>query len=1429
MKLSKRLRQISAVALAIAIGICELPVKNAYASDSLEDNPVVTNDIQTVSGGDAEVDKEYNVKFVDADETEILAQKVKSVEEIVVPEAPVKEGYDFIGWDNDITTITELTEDLTIKAQYKLSLSSRELNKTVGENTIGISGNLPANAEIVVNNEISVENIETQIEAALNGQANVTVYDAFDIKIMTGSEKYQPVDYGETVTVTINNLSDGINENALIMHIADDNSIEQVNGTINGNSVQFTASSFSTYLIANINYNAMTTNTVTINGNEVAVYHYTFILDEHIHLNLENIENTTGYYTDVDHNRLINTTSYWVYGTDTNGKEYFTCYYREDYTFSTTSDYLGLLFGYSTNLVFDGDYVLQGVYESEDANASRIAIYPPENGKTYYVRSISDSDSVLIYFMSDYTSDVFTNQDEWFNTLKKKAGEVTRYNKYAGNPHTYTYYENFMNNNPTVIFNINKNEPLSFSDIPEIVVDNPNYRFVGYIISGRYGLGPVDATTLDYFVNTFGEISDITHTNSSLFKAEQIMSDGESITINGIESGPSSNIDYSNISIFPLIVPVNIEVQYYDTYNINGTRELTLLETQNYTIDNFAENFDTSSVTIPNIAGSEVTEGSWWLFSAGPDNILDSSFDMSKIYNKNNLKYEDELRKWIYNPRSVNGYPDDKTIIKLVNNREINSYSVTLKSRNDSGTSDVTEYLNFDGAYSIKEKFGDVKPEYTSINYGTEQFAYWTSDGTSAFDLNTVITENITLNAVYKPTYGIIFQIQQYSTTDTKYLSDSLLTDKDVFGEDFYNEIFYDMSLYSPRTGYSFDGWSTQRSGAYGDENYKIDLTTYKVTSNEVLYAIWKDTRTHVNLTFSLGGGQYNGSTDDIIKEVERGVEINISSFNIIPTKENYLFTGWYTNGSESGIIETITVTDDTCVYADYEQAYTVTFDTDGGTPVPEEQHIAVGGKVTEPMEPEFITEEIIGNFIGWFKDNVQWNFNTDIVEGNMTLVAKYEYESNSDSGNTEPDDYQIAFLSLESEPEEQYQYAAEGEKIIRPTNPIRSGYNFVGWYLPNVENDIVSMAILCGETDLSRYISEKQWDFDTDAVHSNVVMIAKWQVSAPEHEHTFSTEWSTDEEKHWHESTCGHDVVNDEGTHNESDWFIDKMPTENEEGVKHTECLICGRVIRTVTIPKIVPEITPVETTITPEPEEEITPEPELTPEPEEEITPDSELTPEPEEEITPDSELTQEPEEEITPEPELIPEPELTPEPTIVPAPEKKPVVEEEEPIYIGYFENDVETTKGAMGKFMEAMKTVTIVLSISLAAVLGILGLLLLLLAWLRKVKIQNDRNTDEYSEQKYETVYKTSVKSESNRIAELFKKSDRVWTITITEEIITDRVTDDFKVVLKKGFCNRYHGEQLIVVLDSEVEEDIKELGFTIDKEETEIKFNVNQTK
>ena len=61
-----------------------------------------------------------------------------------------------------------------------------------------------------------------------------------------------------------------------------------------------------------------------------------------------------------------------------------------------------------------------------------------------------------------------------------------------------------------------------------------------------------------------------------------------------------------------------------------------------------------------------------------------------------------------------------------------------------------------------------------------------------------------------------------------------------------------------------------------------------------------------------------------------------------------------------------------------------------------------------------------------------------------------------------------------------------------------------------------------------------------------------------PPHEHSWETEWSYDENGHWHASSCGHDDTEKEA-HMYDDGFIEKEATEKEEGVIVFTCVDCG------------------------------------------------------------------------------------------------------------------------------------------------------------------------------------------------------------------------------------------------------------------------------
>ena len=69
-------------------------------------------------------------------------------------------------------------------------------------------------------------------------------------------------------------------------------------------------------------------------------------------------------------------------------------------------------------------------------------------------------------------------------------------------------------------------------------------------------------------------------------------------------------------------------------------------------------------------------------------------------------------------------------------------------------------------------------------------------------------------------------------------------------------------------------------------------------------------------------------------------------------------------------------------------------------------------------------------------------------------------------------------------------------------------------------------------------------------------------------HEHTFSTDWSSDTEYHWHNTTCGHDEKSDYSQHSWNEGVITTPSSCTESGIKSFTCIVCGR-IKTESIPE--------------------------------------------------------------------------------------------------------------------------------------------------------------------------------------------------------------------------------------------------------------------
>ena len=202
---------------------------------------------------------------------------------------------------------------------------------------------------------------------------------------------------------------------------------------------------------------------------------------------------------------------------------------------------------------------------------------------------------------------------------------------------------------------------------------------------------------------------------------------------------------------------------------------------------------------------------------------------------------------------------------------------------------------------------------------------------------------------------------------------------------------------------------------------------------------------------------------------------------------------------------------------------YTVSFDSKGGTPTPQQQTVNEGGKVTRPADP---TREGYG-LAGWSKaDNetsALWNFETETVAGNMKLYARWSING-----------YLVTFDSDGGTAVEN-KTIAHGGTVAKPADPTRDGYELDGWFNGDTEwnfttaitaaitikakwtaaftvtidsdgdDDATGQTIRYGETitkpeDPTRngyafdgwFVGDTEWDFDVP-VTAPVIIKAKW------------------------------------------------------------------------------------------------------------------------------------------------------------------------------------------------------------------------------------------------------------------------------------------------------------------------------------------------
>lgn len=294
-------------------------------------------------------------------------------------------------------------------------------------------------------------------------------------------------------------------------------------------------------------------------------------------------------------------------------------------------------------------------------------------------------------------------------------------------------------------------------------------------------------------------------------------------------------------------------------------------------------------------------------------------------------------------------------------------------------------------------------------------FVEWQKDGV-VYNFDTPVTEDITLDAIYRPENAVTFTV----TFDSN--GGSAIPAQTVNANEAANK-----PENPTRDGHTFINWTLD-----GVEYTFTELVDRNIT----LIATWEAIALTdpVTVTFDTDGG-----TSLTPVQVERGSKVNKPSD---PSKPHHTFVKWVNGDTDYTFEET--VDDDITLKAIWQEheKVTVSFDTQGGNALaPIEIY---KNETISPITP--VKEHF--TFIGWTLNGNPFTFDT-VIDANITLVATWqEHEKvtvtfNSDGG---------------SDVEAKTVY--KGQSIDQPANPTKLGFKFIEWKWNNVSYNFLDPVV---------------------------------------------------------------------------------------------------------------------------------------------------------------------------------------------------------------------------------------------------------------------------------------------------------------------------------------------------------------------------------
>ena len=249
-----------------------------------------------------------------------------------------------------------------------------------------------------------------------------------------------------------------------------------------------------------------------------------------------------------------------------------------------------------------------------------------------------------------------------------------------------------------------------------------------------------------------------------------------------------------------------------------------------------------------------------------------------------------------------------------------------------------------------------------------------------------VVSENTTLWAVWGKAYQVVFDPE-----DGTGYSDWYKVTVPEGGK------ITDQPADPQKEGFIFEGWAY----AYDEDGSPVlwNFETDVVSENTTLWAVWEN-GTIVAFDPDDGTTEYPDFYKTVVKPGSKVTDIPAD-----PQREGYVFGGWAYAYDENGKpllwdFNRPVGDENMTLWAVWNKAYLVVFDPENGTEYKDWFKLTVpeGGKITgkpdNPVKDGYV-------FNGWYSHldaddkPVYWNFDEDVVTGNMTLWASWSKEDN--------------------------------------------------------------------------------------------------------------------------------------------------------------------------------------------------------------------------------------------------------------------------------------------------------------------------------------------------------------------------------------------------------------------------------------------------